>query len=132
MNHVSTRALVANFLATVGGFTNITRRQPLNLRFVMPLLVVERFGGSDRLVTVDVARIDIDTFCATEDAADVQAENVRTLLRTRLPGRVWGGATVLRVETFSAPRPLPWDSRNEVFRVGGSYQITTRTFAGVW
>ena len=123
-------ALLVYWLKTVVGLTNVVTEQPTNLQFVLPLHVVERFGGGDTgELGLDVANVDIDTFAADRTTAKNTAELVRWWLRMKLPGwRSLDGRTVVsRVETIQAPTNRPWDSRNAVRRFGGTYRIHLHT-----
>lgn len=127
--YVSTYALLKDFLTSVLGITTF-RQVPSNLAYDVPLAVVARFGGSDRTITLDVARVDIDYFASTEDTAEAGGELIRAAMRTRLHGRMYGGAVVGRVETFTAPRLLPWDAP-DVYRCNAGYQIVTHQYVGI-
>lgn len=98
----------------------------------MPLHVVERFGGSDATITLDVARLDIDTFCADRTTALGHAETIRQAARTRLRGYIYLNRSVVgKVETISAPSIAPYDSRNSVRRATQAVQLHLHQFAGV-
>lgn len=127
--YVSTYALLKDFLTGALEIT-VFRQVPSNLTFAVPLAVVARFGGSDRTITLDVARVDIDYYASTEDAAEAGGELIRAAMRTRLHGRMYGGAVVGKVETFTAPRLLPWDAPN-VYRCNAAYQVTTHQYVGI-
>lgn len=127
--HVSAYALVKAFLADQG-WLKVFREPPQNLPYDVPLHVVTRFGGADSLVTVDNPRIDIDTFAATDDMAESTAEQVRAAMRTLLPGYLFQGSAVLRVETFSAPRLVPWGS-GDVYRANAAYALRVHRYAGI-
>ena len=137
---VSTFKLVEDFLRTVGGYAQIHRAPPSNLATALPLHVVSRFGGTDRIVTVYDARIDVDTFASSEDAAERIGEQVRTLIRVHLSGRLFEGATVVRARTVSAPALIPWDVGDgsngtqlpaDVFRVSAAYELRIHQYTGV-
>lgn len=128
--YASTYALLKDFLQTVVGVAQVERRPPTNLPYVLPCAVVARFGGNDRVITLDVARVDIDYFAATEDTAEQGAETIRAAMRTQLHGRLFGGAVVGKVETMSAPHLLPWDASN-VFRCVAAYQLHTHQYSGI-
>lgn len=127
--HISTYALVKAFLADQG-WPKVFREPPQNLPYDVPLHVVSRFGGADSFVTVDNPRLDIDTFAATADTAESIAEQVRAAMRTLLPGYLFQGSTVLRVETFTAPRLISWAS-GDVWRAQASYQLRVHRYVGV-
>jgi hypothetical protein len=128
-DYVPTFALLKAFFATLGQ-TSVFRRPPSNMTLIVPLLVITRIGGSDRTITLDTARVAIDAFASDEDSAEALGETVRTAMRTKLHGYMYGGAVVGTVETFSGPQLLPWNAPN-VFKVGSSYQVTTHQYSGV-
>jgi hypothetical protein len=128
--YVSMFALLKDFLAD-HGYTKVYRSEPGNLTTAVPVVVVRRFGGADPVVTHDVARLDVDYFASSEDAAEEGAEAIRTLMRTQLHGRIFNGAQVGRVRTMSAPALLPWDASGNVFRFGAAYEVKTHQFSGV-
>lgn len=133
-NFVDIEALLIDWHKTVLGYINVSTEEPTNLVDLTrtnPVIVLDRYGGADRVPTIDVARVDISVYANSLDGAKQHAETIRAAIRTRLVHRIHGGAVVARVETMSAPMRLPYDSRNLVRRVGASYQITTHQFAGV-
>jgi hypothetical protein len=130
-NYVSTYALIKDLLATLLSIEKVFREPPSNLQFELPLVVVARFGGADRVVTHDVARVDIDYYASTEDTAEAGAESIRTMMRTRTRGRIFQGAAVGRVNTISAPRLLPWEASGNVFRCGAAYEMVVHQYTGV-
>lgn len=127
--HVSAYTLVKAFL-TDQGWPKVFREPPQNLPYDVPLHVVARFGGADTSITVDQPRIDIDTYAATADTAETIAEQVRAAMRTLLPGYLHGGSVVVRVDTFTAPRLVPWGS-GDVYRVNAAYQLRVHRYAGI-
>lgn len=140
-NHVSPRDLVIDFLTGTLGYTQVVKRRhatplgtPPNLVDLLrtaPVIVVDRFGGADATITIDVARLDIDVYANDEAAAETHSETIRTAMRTRLPGHLYRGAVVNRVATVSAPTEAPYDSRNTVWRFTAAYQVTVHTYSGV-
>lgn len=128
-NFVTAYALLADFLPTAG-FPKVFREVPPNLVQAVPLVTVVRFGGADEAPTVDKPVMQIDVFASTADSAEELAEDLRTALRTKLPHRVFNGAVVTRVATFSGPQLLPWASSN-VWRVSARYQIALHQFSGI-
>lgn len=95
----------------------------------MPCHVIERFGGADDLLGLDVVRVNVDTYATGTDpqetraVAIARAEDVRRAIRLYLPRQTIGGAFVARAATVSAPTIRPYDSRNQVRRVQAAYQI---------
>ena len=130
-SYVDIEALLIHWAKTVLGLANVTTEYPTNAIFVMPLFVVERFGGSDSTITLDVCHVDIDVYAADRASAKANAETIRAGIRTRLPGYVWQGTTISRTATISAPSHAPFDSRAAVRRITAAYQIHAHQFAGV-
>jgi hypothetical protein len=130
--YADVEALVKQWLTTTLAYTNVTHDLPTNLAFVLPLIVVERFGGSDDVITLDVARVDLDVFAASRDTAKQHALTIWSALRTRLPGHVHDNTTVVgKVKTISPPTKAAFDSRNTVHRFTMAVQIHLHQFAGV-
>ena len=127
----STFHLLRGWLVDVLGYPNITRRVPTNLAFTMPLVVVDRIGGADTVPTIDVATVDIDVYGPDHDTAEAHALHIWTQARTRLATYDNGTVRVTQVETVTAPVELPWDSRAQVVRYGGTYRIKTHQYGGV-
>lgn len=100
---------------------------PSDLIGSVPLIEVGRIGGSDRVLTMDAARVDITCFAAApRDNARKLAYQVHDLLRLRLPGTVVPGGVVLRVLTESGPTWLPYDNTS-VRRFAATYEITVHS-----
>lgn len=123
--------LLADWFKTVLGYPNVTHELPTNLDFVLPLVVVERFGGNDATITIDVANVDIDVYASSRTAALDHGEHIRQALRTKLRGYTTGGVTFGLPKTISAPTIAPFDSRTIVRRCTAAYQILTHQFTGV-
>ena len=78
---------------------------------------VSRIGGRDDSVVIDRARIDIEFFGATRNAARKGAEVARSLVLTALPGQTLtddDAATgfVVGTETETAPAVVPYGNTN--------------------
>lgn len=117
--------LIADWLKTrmAPDVNNFATQLPYNLTFVMPLVVVERIGGPDRILGVDEPTLDIDVFQPNQDAAIDLGEDVRQLVRLHLPGQILpGGVAVKSVGTNSGPAPAPWDN-TQIRRISATYQI---------
>jgi hypothetical protein len=131
--YTSTEALLINWVTGLG-YTQVTDELPDNLVDLIrtaPVVIVERFGGADTTITLDVARVDIDVYANSREGALGHAETIRAAARARLRGYTFGGAVVGRVETISAPRRALYDSRSVVRRFTAAYQITTHHYVGV-
>lgn len=123
--------LLAGWLKTVLGYEHVVHEQPTNLRFVLPLIVVERFGGADGRIGLDIANVDVDVFATSRADAAAQAENIRRSIRMTLPGYVHGGTVIAKTETISAPSHAPWDSTAQVRRFVAAYRIHLHQFGGL-
>lgn len=129
--YVDVEALIVAWLKMVVGFVNVTTEYPTNAVFTMPLVVVERLGGSDQTITLDVCHLDVDVYAADRTSAKTQAETIRRAIRVLLPGYMWQGTTITRTATISAPSHAPFDSRAAVRRVTAAYQIYAHQYVGV-
>lgn len=134
-SYVDLEQLLADWLKATLGFVNVVHEVPTNLVDLCrtnPVVVVDRFGGADRTITIDVARVDVDVFGSSREAVKSHGEAIRRAMRTQLPRTTLGGAThVLKVETVSAPTVVAYDSRNTLRRTTAAYQISTHQFTGV-
>lgn len=129
--YVDVASLIGGWISSTLGLTNVVHELPTNLIYVMPLVVVERFGGADDTITLDVARLDVDVFCPDRASALSQGERIRQAMRTQLVGYTALGTTVMRVATISAPTIAPFDSRDQVRRCTQSVQVHLHQYAGV-
>lgn len=129
--YTSTYELLRGWLTGVLGYPNVTRTVPTNVPYVMPLIVVDKIGGADDVITIDSATVDIDVYASDHDAAEAHADHIRTQMRARLVGYRTLTTVVTRVETVTSPTLLPWDSRAQVVRYGGTYRIKTHQYGGV-
>lgn len=127
--------LLADWLKTTLGLVNVVHEVPTNLADLCrtdPVVVLDRFGGTDQTVTIDTARVDVDVFANSRDAAKTVGEAIRRVLRIRLPRTILGGVTaVLTVETLSAPTVVSYDSRGTIRRTTAGYQLRVHQFTGV-
>lgn len=96
------------------------------------VIQVGRYGGADRVLTLDVADVDVDVYAASWAAADALAHAVWVALRTALPGSTLttptgyapaDSAVVARVQTISAPAQRPV-SNPALRRAGAAYRLT--------
>jgi hypothetical protein len=120
---VSAEPFVRSWLAAQFPTARVVTETPANLADVLPVIEVTRFGGSDEVIVLDSANIDVDVYAATRDAARTLGEQVRTALRLHLPGYASAGAAVQSVTTISAPRWVPYDNTS-LRRFNAAYRIT--------
>jgi hypothetical protein len=129
--YASVEQLVGDWLKTVLGYENLAHELPTNFTFLMPLVVVERFGGSDDTLTLDRANVDVDVYAATRADALAHGEHIRQAIRTKLRGHTVGGVTFGQPQTISAPTIAPFDSKNRVRRCTAAYRLLAHQFTGV-
>jgi hypothetical protein len=106
---------------------NVIDELPYNLTFVMPLIVVERFGGGTKVLGLDQANVDVDVFQPDRAAAKAYAGNVRRAIEMELPGYRSGMSHISRAENISAPTIAPWDSNRQIRRATSAYRLTLHT-----
>ena len=127
---VAAESVVRNWLAThFGSGYRVVTELPANLATVVaatPVIQVTRFGGSDDLLVLDAANIDVDTFGLSRDAARSLGELVRSALRFNIVGATQDGGFVAAVSTINAPRWVPYDN-TDLRRFVASYRITIRS-----
>src|SRR2546421_8536815 len=105
--------LFQTWLQTVLGYENVAQEQPTNLTFLMPLIVVERFGGADTVITLDRPHLDVDVFAPDRAGAKAHANTIWQAARTRMPGYVYQRQTVVNgVNTIGGPVHAPRGSAN--------------------
>lgn len=129
--YASVEQILVGWIKTVLGYENVATELPTNLTFLMPLVVVEKFGGTDDTITLDVSRVDIDCLAPTRADALAHGEHIRQAIRTKLRGYTVGGVTFGQAHTIGAPTAAPFDSKHRVRRCTASYQILTHHFTGV-
>jgi hypothetical protein len=95
---------------------------PQNLPGVVPLIMVSRFGGADRVLGFDNPAVDIDVFASSRAAAIAHAGKAQRAMLVVLPRQTLTGAVITRVQTIGPPISVPWDS-STVRRVNASYQL---------
>jgi hypothetical protein len=127
---VAAESVVRNWLAGhFGAGYRVVTELPAGLGAVVavtPVIQVTRFGGSDDLLVLDDANIDVDTFDVGRDKARALGELVRSALRFDLPGVSQDGGFVAAVSTINAPRWVPYDN-TDLRRFVASYRITVRS-----
>jgi len=105
---------------------------PSNVEGMLPVVQVNRFGGSDDTVTMDRAYIDVDVWHGSLTAAEDLASELHTWMVLRMPGK-WvtvgaagpGGGGACRAQTGMYQRP---SGNPDLFRVGGAYTVRAHSF----
>ena len=96
----------------------VATETPANLGDVLPCIVITRFGGTDDAIwTFDNPNVDFDVYAATRAQARTLAHEVRTWVRSELPGSTITDAAgnkgfVHRTQTVSGPVWTPYDNTN--------------------
>lgn len=116
---------VITALTASGGMTAATRT-PNDLVGSMPFVRIQRVGGSDDWWT-DHAYIDIETFCADEQASSDLSESIRQFVH-RMSGHEYFGRLVDHVETSIAPIWVDYGNPN-VQRYTATYIFDSRITA---
>lgn len=86
---------------------------PADLADVLPVVQVTRIGGTDdgQFSVYDNALMDFDCYAATRSAARTLAEQIRTSIRTGLPGQKVGtDAFVIRCRSLTGPSWTPYEN----------------------
>jgi hypothetical protein len=125
--YVDVEALIAEWLRTkLEPDVTVRTELPEVVNNLIPLVCVERFGGADRVPTIDQPMVDIDVFAVGNNAAKQLAEQVRELLRNHLPGYTTTSGTILGVTTILGPTRREWDDTG-TRRRGATYEIITKS-----
>lgn len=99
-------ALAAHFTSA-----RVVTETPSNLADVLPCVRVTRFAGtSDDIWTFDNPSVDFDCYAATRTAARTLAYQVRTYIRSVLPGTTVAGAFVAKAQDIQGPVWTPYDN----------------------
>lgn len=114
------KAQLADVAIVIAG--DIPDDVPSNLAYAVPIIIVSRFGGPDRVLTLDNPRVDIDAFAASRTSAKALGERIRRAIRVVLPRQILGGAVVTRTATFSPPTIVAWDN-GAVRRASAAYEL---------
>lgn len=123
---VDVEAAVAEWLrGQLGAGHRVVTETPADLVAALPLVRVDRIGGSDYSVVFDRATVDVDCWHVDRLSARALALTVHGLLRYGLPGQRIPGGVVCTVGTGSAPGWRTWDD-STIRRFGGTYQIVVQ------
>lgn len=95
---------------------------PANLDTQVPLLQIQRVGGTDPRPGLDFVGLDVDAYGPDRATAVSYAEDARYALRFELPGTQIEGAVFTRVDTTEAPALRPYDN-TKLRRFGATYRL---------
>lgn len=112
MPYVEAEPLLLSWLRTAFPAARLVTETPADLAAHLPLIRVQRFGGTADAYQFDTARLDVDVFAATRAAARTLAYQVRASLLQDLPGQYVDGAMVLSVDEFLGPIWTPYENTN--------------------
>lgn len=102
----------------------VLTERPSDLLAKLPTGVVTLIGGGDDQANLTRPRVDVDWYAAGRDAGVQLASRAHALMRYELRNhRTADGHVITAVRTSSTPRRLPYDSRNQIWRYGASYEI---------
>jgi hypothetical protein len=91
--------------------------------FTVPLLAIERVGGTFDGFRIDRPRVDVDAFAATREDAEALAWEACDAFHA-LEGTTQRGLVVTRVHAESAPRPMPYGTNRDLRRFVATYELT--------
>lgn len=95
---------------------------PADLEKRVPLIQIERTGGSDTRPGLDFVALEVDAYGPDRGSAYALAESARYALRFELPGQQINGAVFTEVQTVAAPAYRPYDNTG-LRRFGASYRL---------
>ena len=95
---------------------------PANLGEILPIIQIQRAGGSDDGLRLDRAFVDIDVYAATRQAASQLMSQTRSLLLTELRGAVTPTAVFTSARTIAAPAWRPYENP-ALRRFGATFEI---------
>lgn len=95
---------------------------PADLEKRVPLLQIQRTGGTDTRPGLDFAALEVEAYGPDRGSAFTLAEQARSALRFILPGQQIGGAVFTDVQTIEAPAYRPYDN-TALRRFGASYRL---------
>lgn len=95
---------------------------PANLAEVLPVIQVQRVGGSDDGIRLDRALVDSNVYAATRAEASELSGWLRDELVVQLRGVKAAHAVFGRVSTVSAPSWRPYENVG-LRRIGATYEI---------
>lgn len=109
--------------------TGALTRPPANLKVVLPLFVVGRFGGGYDGLALDDANVDVDAYGETREGALALAGRAVVYL-TGLRNHTFDGHVITRITVTTSPMRRPTDSKNQVHRYGVTLRVLTHVRSG--
>lgn len=119
--------LVGHFGVDITGA--LTRLPTRDLRMVLPLFVVGRFGGGYDGLALDDANVDLDAYGASQEGALALAGRAVVYL-TGLRNHTFDGHVITRITVTTSPMRRPYDSKNQVHRYGVTLRVLTHVRSG--
>ena len=111
MTYADAEAVLVTALAAHFTSARVCTETPDNLADVLPCIRVTRFaGGADEVYTFDNPNVDFDCYAATRAAASTLAYEVRSYVRSTLPGTTVSGAFIARAQDILGPHWTPYDN----------------------
>jgi hypothetical protein len=95
---------------------------PADLGSVLPVVQVQRVGGSDDGFRLDRALVDIDAYAATRQGASALMAQARSALLTELRGVTTDVAVFAAVRTIAAPAWRPYENP-ALRRFGATFEV---------
>lgn len=95
---------------------------PASLDQILPVVQVQRIGGSDDGFRLDRALIDVDVYAATRGGASLLARQAHSALVVGMRGLATSAAVFGRVSTVSAASWRPYENPN-LRRFGATYEL---------
>jgi hypothetical protein len=95
---------------------------PARLEEKLPVVQLQRVGGTDDGIRLDRALVDVDVYAATRRDASLLARQVRDDLVMHLRGTATAAAVFGRVSTVSAPAWRPYENP-ALRRAGATYEL---------
>jgi hypothetical protein len=106
-------------------------KKPPNLVTVMPLLMVNAFGGDAPNFTQGRPRVDLDIYAATRAGAKAIIKTIHGLMLIECRNVLFeGGDVITGVRDATWPAGRPYDSKNLVHRYGFSCTVLFRPYRG--
>lgn len=95
---------------------------PADLSGALPVLQVQRVGGSDDGFRLDRCFVDVDAYAVARQAASQLIAQARSLLLTQLRGVTSSAAVFTSARTITAPAWRPYENTS-LRRFGATFEI---------